>query len=171
VENFTTTTPPALSAGSWKPTATIDLHLPYSGEHFSRFERFAFATHGVLRRDGTGAIHYRELRPHNEIAPSRFDLSLNNRDAQGMPITPLAVAGEVTAWNTRLLPELRGFLFCDAVNSGSVVGCPLFNYQFKHPVDTTIIERINGELVKYPADMNWWLAPAPSAFERDAFIL
>ena len=153
------------------PTTTIDLHLPYSGEHFSRFERFAFATHGVLRKDGTGAIHYRHLRPPGEIAPSRSDLSLNNRDAQGMPITPLAVAGEVTAWNTQLLPELRGFLFCDAVSPGSVEGFPLQYYHTKHPANTKIVERINGDLVKYPADMNWWLAPAPRAFERDAYIL
>jgi hypothetical protein len=151
--------------------ATRDPHLPFSGWHFSRVSEFSFARYGVIREDGSGAILHPSARPPREIAPSRSELSLNNRDAQGLPITLSAIAGEVTAWNTQLLPELRGFLFCDAVNSGSVVGCPLFNYQFKHPVDTTIIERINGELVKYPADMNWWLAPAPRSFERDKFIL
>ena len=40
--------------GYVKPTAKIDLHLPYSGEHFSRFQRFSFATHGVLRRMAPG---------------------------------------------------------------------------------------------------------------------
>lgn len=155
--------------GSYDRSATIDTHLPYAGPHFTRFDQYSPAEFGVLRRDGSGAIRH-SLRPPGEILPSRSELSLNNRDAQGLPITRQAVAGEVTARSTQLNSELRGFLICDAVDPGSVEGYPLQSDSTKHPANTTIVERINGEVVKYPADMHWWLAPAPRAFERDAFI-
>ncbi|MGJ4947298.1 hypothetical protein [Bradyrhizobium sp. HKCCYLS20291] len=132
-----------------------------------RFEQYL--SHGAsqgLPRLKAGAVMYRADDVAGAIYPARTDFTPNLLGPDGRLPPDIAAKTNVSWTATEVLPELRGFAYCDTLSN--VTGFPSY-IDWQLNLGRTV-NRINGELIQEAHEDGGGRTRSGAAIERDEYV-